>query len=415
MRPLTVVLTLVLSAIAAPALAAPPCAGATWGLIPDPSNSLHVSTTGDDEGEGTATDPFLTLGHAIHESRAAGVTKKIALHPGTFDGGVALLKNAPQSTTDNGLSIYGCSASEVTLVEPTGGSGNPIVEVAGAINVLVQGVTLDGGRRTLEVHSGADVILRDSTVTGGKRQTVFVDGSATELAMADVEVVDPLTESGAYGWGVAVQDGTLLMTRGGVSGATEVGIFADGAALVDLLDVDVSDTVANSAGTYGRGIQLQAVKDASVVGGLISGNVDAGLFVSESDSVVIDGIQVDIPTQGVIPGSSETTGDGVVVTRAGSTSAPSNFLADIDDVDVTDSDRAGIVLDGVTATLDGTTASGTGGPVPSGWSAPAVVYLQDSSTASGADLSERYHVADIASDDFDELGLNTAKLSADSL
>lgn len=415
MRAITLALTFALTAAATPAIAAPPCAGATWGFIADPNNSLHVATTGDDDGEGTAADPFLTLGHAIHASRASGVTKKIALHPGTFDGGVALLKVAPSSTTDNGLTIHGCSEAEVTVDEPSGGSGSPILEVDAALNVSLRGFTLSGGRRTMEVHSGATVAVRDVDVTGGKRQGIFVDGSATTLSLADVRVIDPVVDGGAYGWGIGVQDGSLEMLRGSVSGAVEAGIFADGATLVDLDSVDVSDTTANSSGYYGRGIQLQAVATASVVGGDVTGNVDAGVFASEVADLVLDSIHVDGPVGGIIPGSSETTGDGVVVTRAGSASAPSNFLVDIDDVDVTDPDRAGIVLDGVTATIDGTTASGTSGPVPTGWSAPAVAYLQDSTTATGADVSVRGHVADIASDDFDEIELNLAEITADNL
>jgi len=405
-----------LLASAAPALAAAPCAGATWGLISDPAHSIHVAVTGSDTtGDGSESSPYATLAKAHAESREAGVIKKIALHPGAFDGGLVLLKDGPGTSTDDGLSIEGCSAGEVTVKAPAGGSGDPVVEIDAADSVLVEGMTLDKGRRTLEVHSGATADISLAAVTGGKRQGIFVDGTTTEVRLVDVDVSGTLTDGGAYGWGIAVQGGQLTMLRGGVSGGTEFGIFADQAALVDLDSVDVADVLANSAGTYGRGIQLQGGTDASVLDGSVTGCVDAGLFASRVASLVIDGIHVDEPTQGVIPGSSETTGDGIVISRAGSAANPSQFVADLDNIAVDLADRGGIVLDGVTATVDGNSGTGNGGPTPPKWSAPALIYFQDSAAVSGADVAETELVCDLVELGMSELGLNLAEVEADRL
>lgn len=79
----------------------------------------------------------------------------------------------------------------------------------------------------------------------------------------------------------------------------------------------------------------------------------------------IDGVAVDTTYAASLPSSGvdETSGDGIVITQGDADNDPAVFEADINGNTVTDPERAGIVLDGVTVlSCLGNTLSGYGYP-----------------------------------------------------
>jgi len=403
--------TLLTTSWATAALAAPPCAGATWGEITSPSTSIHVDDAGDDKGEGTATDPVATLSEALTRSRASGVTKRIAIHPGTYDGGLLLKKTLPASATDDGLIIEGCSATEVTVVPPTGGSGDPVLEIYEADTIKLAGLKLDGGTRTLLAYAGASATVLNVVVDNAKRIGGLADGATTALTLDGTKVEDTVADSGSYGWGVAVQSATLVMDGGAVLRSVEVGLFADGADL-DLSNAEIADTATNSSGYYGRGVHIQNGTTGDFYRLDLGGNTDAGFFGHRFEDIAIDYIDVPVGTNGLIPDSEETTGDGIVLTRAGSTDPVTDFVATLTGNTASYTDRAAVVLDGVDATVVSNTGSNLGGPVPPECSDPAVIYSQDSTDLDGSDTTVECRTYELPSND--ELELNLATLTVDS-
>ena len=399
------------SALAAPALATPPCAGATWGDITSPSTSIHVDDAGDDGGDGTESEPVATLSEALTRSRKSGVTKRIAIHPGTYDGGLVLKKTLPGSQTDDGLIIEGCSAAEVTVVPPEGGSGDPIFEIYQADTVKLAGVTLDGGTRTLLLHDGASATVFKVVVDNATRVGILAAGGGTVLALQKSTVQDTVADSGSYGWGVGVQGATLTMDDTDVLRSVEVGLFADDADL-DLATCAIEDTAPNASGYYGRGVHIQNGTSGDFDDLDLGGNTDAAFFGHRFADIAIHGFDIPVAQGGIIAGSSETTGDGIVLTRAGSTSAVTNFVATLTSDTFSYTDRAAVVLDGVDATVVGNTGSDLGGPVPPGCSGPAVIYSQDGTDLDGSDTTVDCRT--YALDSSHELELNLTALTVDS-
>ena len=152
--------------------------------------------------------------------------------------------------------------------------------------------------------------------------------------------------------------------------------------------------------------RMQATKrDPALVGGLV-GPDTLPLIVPDEDigyglavqggQVVVDNLHIDTTSTGLTEEGDET-GDGLVVTGRDSGSAPETFSFTMSDSTVTDSARAGVLLDGVAATLEGNTLSGSGLEVDE-----SGILIQGGAIADGSD-----EVANVSS----ELGLNIQVLA----
>lgn len=333
----------------------PPCAGEGWGGLGDPLHSVHVREDGDDAGDGSEEEPFLTLEAALDATRT-GSTKRIAIGPGDFPAVLSLVADAGDGKTDNDLIIEGCSTDETHLVPQS--ESEPTFAVTAAQGVSLTGVTVTGGDRPLFAWGGSWLTVDQVQVRGARGVGFVVDGPYTIIDISNSEVHDTTPSDGVGGYGVEIDGATVRWSGGGVFGSTAVGIVVNGeTASLTLSGATVAETVPDSAGQFGRGVQIQSYASADLADCTLSANSDAGLFSLLGQELTISGVTVQ--------GSSATSGqggDGIVITSidsSGRTLDPTLFTATLTDNLISDVDRAGVILERVTASLDGNQVDGT--------------------------------------------------------
>lgn len=322
--------------------------------------ALYVCDGGSDQGDGSAAAPFATVLRGVEASREAGAPSTVRIGAGRFDASLWLAGSLEDGASDDGLELRGCGVEQTTLV-----ASDPEAHVlrASAVDDLtVADLTLEGGRRSLWLWQGTTAALDHVAVDGASRVGVVVAGPATRISASALDVRGPLTEAGAYGYGIAVQDGRLEMTGGSVQGATAVGILVsgvgDGSGGAVLTDVSVSGTASDAAGRLGRGVMAQERTVLDVSGGSYVDNADAGIFALRATWLGVDGATV-TSTRAALTVAGEPTGDGIVATRGDSEFAVSQFSVSIQRATVTDSARSGVLLSGVTLTaLSGNALTG---------------------------------------------------------
>jgi len=329
-----------------------PCAENTWGEITSPPDAIHVRADGSDDGDGSELAPFGTLEAALEATRAAGGGASIAVGPGTFDATLVLVDDSGDGTSDDGLSLEGCGTDETTL---QGSSSASVIRASGIQDLRIAGLRIEGGRRSLLFQGGTEATLSAVEVQGGRRVGLVVAGSSTLVELDGVELRDTepevLTGGGSMGYGLSVDSGTVTMEGGGIWGSTGVGVLAV-RAHVDLREVTIADTLPGADGLLGRGVQLQELAFGSLSGGTLSGNVDAGIFATQAIDLIVDGTLIEATAAGGLPNGEGTTGDGVVVTQGATRDYdPSEFTATLHGLTISGTDRAAVVLDGVTADL----------------------------------------------------------------
>jgi hypothetical protein len=322
--------------------------------------ALRVCSGGDDAGDGSADRPFATLeaGLAAVRETEADV---LLIGAGTWTEQLLL------DADDSEIVVQGCGVDE-TMLDGTGVDG-PVVRFSGTKNATLTDMTLRGGRRSLWAWQGATVAVERVRVEESLRMGLIVHGAETWVTAEDLDIVDPLPDvesssDDALGYGAYVEDGVLSWTRGGVSGATGLGAFvrvknvASPAAPSTFTDIEILATNKDTDGRLGRGLMVQNLAQAEVVGGIFADNADAAIFglrsawLSVSDATVSGTRAADIPGGG-------TSGDGIVVTRGDAATSASLYGALVTGTTVSGNDRAGMLFDGVTvAGLNGNALDG---------------------------------------------------------
>jgi len=354
----------------------PPCDGG-WGYVDEAAagDYIHVRTPadgGDDTGTGTASSPMATLEAAQALSREEGNSKLLCVGSGDYETSLLVLGDAGNDQTDDGLTIVGCGSSgaEATrLVAATDSSW--IIKINTAQGVELQHFATEGGRRAIWVWGGANVGILDlvvqlstrlGTIFGGWDTIVVADGLVIEDTIAETD-----DEGVEFGYGLSVHDADVTITNGSITGSTKAGMLING-GYVTMTSVDIDGTQADYLGYKGRGIQAQ--NDAMVVMddceiGATSPNQDAGIYAQGALWFQMDNSMVDGTAMGALPGEScggdDCPGEGVVISQGALGEDPANFMAFLDNNVITNSARAGILVDSVATELNGNEALSTNG------------------------------------------------------
>ncbi len=337
-----------------------PCADGGWGLISRWEHAIHVSPEGSADGDGSWADPVSDPTIAIEMLRAQGGEKYLALWPGTHSTNLSL----SQATEDSVLEIQGCSVGEVIL--EAADSSQPVVAMDAVTEVEIEGLTSRGGTRGILIGNAAEVRLRDLRVEQATEVGLLVHGASTEVQLNNVEVHDPVPSDAGLGYGMAFQDSAqAAVYDGGVWGATAAGVLIDGAGDITLAGLTIANTAPDSGGYYGRGVQIQADTVAvTIADATLSANQGAGLFAMQVPSLSFNGSTIEGTSASALPGSHATSGDGVVFTRGDDSRDPASFVGSFGELTITGSARAGLLLDGVTAQLEGVVLTDNAFEVP---------------------------------------------------
>jgi len=356
----------------------PPCADGTWGALTDPTTAwdtsgdpvgdprtaIQVRVDGDDAGDGSLDAPLATLGAALALSRERDSDKVIFVGPGSYDDvALSVSHNPSADTTDDGLVIAGCR-DEVTLRAPD--DDTTILRVSEAQDVRLYDLGMEGGSRALWIWQGARVSMARIRVERSGTVGVVMDGVDTLVDITDSMISNTAVRRGRPGVaiGVGVLRAQVRWSGGGVSGSRQAGVLLAGdgtAGALDLRDLTIDDTTADDDGLYGRGLQAQGAVSLSMSGVTISDSVDAGIYMVKTAEASLDGVEISGVSVGTIPDETDTTGDAVVFTSddgSGDSYDPDDFVLTMTDSTLAGYERAGVLLERVTATLEGNTGLG---------------------------------------------------------
>ncbi len=366
------------------------CGDGTTGFISEPERAVHVWADAEEGGDGSWAHPLTDISDALELTRVLK-DKRIAIWPGVYTDNLSISLHSG----DDDTIIQACSPDEVTLQAED--SSAPVIVANEATGVEIAGLCTEGGTRGIQIWGDASLYLNGVCATGATAVGLLVLGNATQAVLEDVEIRGSGAKDG-LGYGIAIQEGaTVDMQGGGVWDASTVGVLVDDATEVSLSGVTVEGTLADADGSYGHGLQVQndtvevTVQDAS-----FANNQGAGVHVLQGLGFTMAASSVSATAASAIPDSKESTGDGVVISRGEGNLAPAQFVAEISDCVIEGSERAGIVLDGVTAMVSDNVLSGNG-------HGDDTVLAQDSAIVSGSDT-----VTTLADDEALALNLSPA-------
>ena len=367
----------------------PPCDG-TWGWLDgriDPALAVHVAPV-DTPGDGTMGAPLSTIDEAVQMARDVGAPA-VMIWPGTHD--VTGLRLSTSSGDPPGFALCGCGPDSVVL----GGADAAGLWISD-VEMTVAGIAIGGGYRGLVVRSGASVDVVDVSVAGVDRVGVVVDGSGTAARISGLTItaVNPDED---VGYGMAIQGAQVTLDNLHITGGHGIGLFVH-EGQVELSNAVIEGTVARGDGLLGRGLHMQQLSSGTLDDVTLSGNQDAGLFALQSVGLVAENLHIDTTSTGLTEDGT-ATGDGVVITAGDSGAAPETFSFSMSNSVVDDNARAGVLLDGVQATLEGNTITNSGVVVEDN-----EILLQNGAVADGSDQA-----VDVTS----ELGLNIQVLDVD--
>lgn len=261
-----------------------------------------VTTTADDAGEACSWDGC-TLRAAIALALANPGLDTIlvgtgAPNPASGSGpfangpvtGVITLTSAlPQITSP--LVILGPGAANLTIdANASPGSPRRVLDFNGEFSGTVSGLTLRGGIAAgtggVAVGGGADITLRNVVITdnestaGGGGGLGVITGSTARLENTVVDGNRATGPNNAAGGINVVQNSTLLMTGGSISGNEVPQGWGGGIRLFDgtitLTNVEIAENEAGLGTAGGGGIMAEGQGALTVDGGTVADNVTTG-------------------------------------------------------------------------------------------------------------------------------------------
>lgn len=357
----TLLLAVGCEAPADPALA--PCLDGTWGPATDPAQTVLVHATPSEATEAAAAFDDLADAVAFASEPANPSTVLI----GAGEWAASILLSADGAPSADGLTLMGCSSDETTLEPAPGLLIEPLLDLVGVQDLTLSGLRLLGGRNALTIRQGADVAVTDLVVQGSSQTGIFVSGQETLVALQNVDIANSTPTATGYGWGLAVADvgtapgatGGVTLDGGSIEGNLEMGVYVS-AGRLEMSGTAVSGTMPSTSGRFGRGIHTQDFSHLSLDAVELENNSDAAVFAHRPASLEANGVIIILVPAAELPdGTGATTGDGIVATRAaalyGNTN-PGLYDVAIEGTQLQDVDRAGVLLEGVTASLSGNEA-----------------------------------------------------------
>lgn len=282
-----------------------------------------------------------TIGAALANAVAGDV---IGLASGTYVEAYPLV-------VPPGVTVSGACAAAVQIT-----SDSPLLDPAFRVEegdgVRLSGLTVIGGAPGISLTASAEVSVsvEDVSVTGSGSYGIYVAGPVV-LSADELTVSDTLSAGdGSLGRGLSVQGkAVVVLSSSSLLRNHEVGAFADDSSL-EFSDSFVTDTASTALGYFGRGVHVQG--GAFLVGSnlTVSGSHDSGISVLNS-SLDLSASAVSGTVLAPLSDGSGQSGDGIALFLGSEAPTPGATIT-VRSTTVSGNQRAGVLTDGVSATLD---------------------------------------------------------------
>ena len=269
------------------------CGAGRWGDLEVDGDTVCVDFAAPGGGDGSAESPFDIIQDGLDAAGGAG-GGLIAVAAGTY------VENLLLTGDHDGVHLAGRCRELVVLDGSEGEEDESGIRANGAgfgtEEWTLSGVTVTGAPYSglLQWYGQLNVASVDliRNVSAG----VTVIGNGSLLFMDDVGVRDSLPESaGTFGRGIEVYSGARLeATSCVVEGNSDIGIgaFDEGTEVV-LQGVEVRDTQLSPAEGWGRGINVHGGARLAASSVVVEGNAAVGVFADgEETEVTLQQVEV---------------------------------------------------------------------------------------------------------------------------
>ncbi|MCO4771470.1 MAG: hypothetical protein KDA24_15665 [Deltaproteobacteria bacterium] len=238
------------------ACVSPACGTGTWGdNEPHPTEpTLYVLASAESPGDGSAESPFPRINTAL-EAAVEVTGGRVLIGAGRY------LDHLSFNRAHDGLELVGRCA-ELSIVDGEGLAG-PTLSIF-ASSVVVRDLTITGGRPGIiagEVPGAPGLVLRGNGLwiqdNGGYGVLATGGGVLVDLAESLVRDIRP-TNVVSPARGIGVEQSARLVGVGlDVQGVEGIGVQVLAGSQAELDDSLVRAAVAQSDGTYGRGLHVE--------------------------------------------------------------------------------------------------------------------------------------------------------------
>ena len=236
------------------------------------------------------------VGACARDTVIAGLDASRQQVVGMTGSGESSLRSVTVTGATIGVIIFSTSA-EVSisgiLIERATQFGFVVsgASVAAAKVVVRDTQSLSNGSfgRGIRISEGAQVSFTEGFVSGNRELGVVVGSPGTIATFENVVIEDTQERAsdGSGGRGLSIQEGaSVTFTRGLVSGNRQPGVGVYSESIATFEDVVIENTQEEASnGSGGRGMEIGYGAQLSFTRGLVSGNRDVGVLVSQPGTI----------------------------------------------------------------------------------------------------------------------------------
>ncbi len=333
----------------------PPCADGTWAGWDSPAGVVWVAPHGTDLGDGSASDPLLSLTAAMQAIRGVE-DARVGLWPGHWTVEVQLKR------LDGGsLAMSGCSAEETVLAGNTAAEKGPVVSIIGPGSFTLRRLGTESGGSGVVVVGGAMATIEDVTVTRAAGRGINLVGEDTFGTLRRVEVRNTTSAYGRRpaGWGVGTRKAAAVLEDVTITDTVSFGVFADQGTVV-ASGLVVRDTITNGKGRHGVAVYANQLDTLTLTDCSLERSEGGGVFAVDVRNLTLTSCEIE-----GVGASMNAPGDGIVARRVGAWSGEHRVT--LSNNAVRDATRLGIAVAGdIQLTLDDNVAGEDNGVVYEG-------------------------------------------------
>ena len=245
-----------------------------------PPGATHIVDAAFTAGQIDATH-FKTIGAALGAAPAGAL---IAVQSGTY---------TETLTPPRSARIVGRCPAQVTVASPAGTSAG--VHAQGAVDVMLEGLTLTGHLGAVLVDGGASVTVRSVVMDANRGGGVIAAGAGTRMKIERSVVRGSIPGDLTKGYGVEASAGAdLMVVQSAVIDNTAIGIHVVGKGAHGSVDRSVvARTSSDAAKDFGNGVVVRNGASADIASSAVAQNHEiavvsygAGTSVTVRDTTI---------------------------------------------------------------------------------------------------------------------------------
>ncbi len=264
------------------------CGLGTWGdLSPDgDADPIYVVPSGNDDGEGTASDPVESIQEGLDRAGDSEATE-VWVAAGTYE------ENLWLSDVHAGVSLKGRCPALVVLDagEVTEDADPPAIDIYGGTDTQISGLTVRGGHFGVVNLGGftpATLSLEDMVFEENYRHAIFVNSPSATVTLRNSTVrwSRPFPDAN-FGRAVTVQNGAYFEGENLLIEETyRLGLYCGGGEVL-LRDSIIRNNGEDPQSSGGRGITARLGCQLTGTGVVLDGNRGGNLYQTHDETSVL--------------------------------------------------------------------------------------------------------------------------------